>query len=58
MLLVAGGCCHDYAAQTKILKNGIESRLRAHVEVTYTPDTSAKAGFDVYSMATGTRATT
>ena len=48
VLLVAGGCCHDYAAQTKILKEGIESRVRSHVEVAYSPDTSTKATFDVY----------
>jgi hypothetical protein len=24
VLLVAGGCCHDYATQTRILEQGIE----------------------------------
>ncbi|MDO7713668.1 MAG: hypothetical protein MUP93_02235, partial [Pirellulales bacterium] len=24
VLIVAGGCCHDYATQTKLLKKGIE----------------------------------
>ena len=48
VLLVAGGCCHDYATQTQLLKQGIEARVRAHVEVAYTPDTSTKARFDVY----------
>lgn len=48
VLLVAGGCCHDYAAQTQILKRGIESRVRSHVEVAYSPDTSTKATFDIY----------
>ena len=33
VLLVAGGCCHDYATQTKILKAGIEERVRAEVTV-------------------------
>jgi len=31
VLLVAGGCCHDYAAQTQILKKGIEARVPSHV---------------------------
>ena len=33
MLLVTGGCCHDYTAQKELLKQGLEER--AHVEVTY-----------------------
>jgi type 1 glutamine amidotransferase len=48
VLLVAGGCCHDYAAQTQILKKGIEARVRSHVDVAYSPDTSTKATFDIY----------
>ena len=48
VLLVAGGCCHDYAAQTQILKKGIESRVRSHVEVVHNPDKSTKATFDIY----------
>jgi type 1 glutamine amidotransferase len=47
-LLVAGGCCHDYAAQTRILEQGIAARLRADVDVVYNPDTSTKATFEVY----------
>lgn len=48
VLLVAGGCCHDYAAQTKLLKEGIEKRLHAEVTVAYNPSTSTGATFDVY----------
>jgi type 1 glutamine amidotransferase len=48
VLLVAGGCCHDYATQTKLLKAGIEERVRAEVTVAYNPDTSTKARFDIY----------
>ncbi len=33
ILLVTGGCCHDYAAQKELLKEGLEAR--AHVEVTH-----------------------
>ena len=35
VLVVAGGCCHDYGAQKDILKKGIEARLNATVEVAY-----------------------
>ena len=48
VLIVAGGCCHDYATQTKLLKEGIEERINASVEVIYNPDTSTEARFDIY----------
>ena len=48
VLLVAGGCCHDYAAQTQILEKGIEARTQADVHVVYSPDTSTKATFEIY----------
>lgn len=48
VLLVAGGCCHDYAKQTKILKEGIEKRIKAHVTIVYNPDTSTRAKFKIY----------
>src|ERR1041385_9206629 len=42
VLLITGGCCHDYAKQKDILKNGLEAR--AYVEVTqiHTDDKSTK----------------
>ena len=48
VLIVAGGCCHDYATQTQTLKEGIESRLNAVVDVTFNPDKSTKATFSIY----------
>jgi type 1 glutamine amidotransferase len=53
-LIIAGGCCHDYAMQPIILKEGLEAR--AHVEVDYVvavdaqgkPDKSTKARFEKY----------
>ena len=36
VLLLAGGCCHDYAKQKDILKNGIEQRANAVVDIIYT----------------------
>ena len=37
-LLIAGGCCHDYATQTKILSEGIQQRINMRVDVTWTRD--------------------
>ncbi|MCF6314677.1 MAG: ThuA domain-containing protein [Verrucomicrobiales bacterium] len=48
ILLIAGGCCHDYAGQPKVLKAGIESRINAEVTIEYNPDTSTKATFKTY----------
>lgn len=48
VLLVAGGCCHDYPAQTKLLKDGIEKRINAEVTVILSKDTSTKAVFKIY----------
>ncbi len=39
-LLIAGGCCHDYAAQKDIIEQGIESRANVAVDVIYSADTS------------------
>ena len=39
-LLIAGGCCHDYAAQKDIIEQGIESRANVVVDVIYSADTS------------------
>jgi hypothetical protein len=40
VLLITGGCCHDYAAQKDILKNGIEERANVVIDQIYTPDTT------------------
>lgn len=48
VLLVAGGCCHDYAKQTEFLKAGIESRIHAEVTIDHNPDKSTKAVFARY----------
>jgi type 1 glutamine amidotransferase len=58
VLVVAGGCCHDYATQKDILKKGIEARVNATVEVAYVDikakDFKGKATqpiFEVYKNA-------
>lgn len=51
VLLVAGGCCHDYAAQKDVLKAGIEARIRAEVEIEYNPSKGTDATFPKYANA-------
>lgn len=51
VLLVLGGCCHDYETQKEILKAGIESRIPAKVEIAYNPDKSTEAKFAIYEKA-------
>ncbi len=48
VLLVAGGCCHDYAAQTKILKAGIEARIHAEVTVIFNASKGTNTRFEIY----------
>ena len=38
-LLVIGGCCHDYAAQQKLLTEGIASRANVEFTIAYDPST-------------------
>ncbi|WP_182870082.1 ThuA domain-containing protein [Rhodopirellula sp. JC639] len=48
VLLVAGGCCHDYATQTKLLKQGIEKRINAEVTVEFNPSKTTGTRFEIY----------
>ena len=48
VLLVAGGCCHDYASQTKLLKAGIEQRINSVVTIVLSENKTTKAVFDIY----------
>jgi hypothetical protein len=41
-LLITGGCCHDYARQKDILKQGIEARANVVVDQLHTADSSTK----------------
>jgi hypothetical protein len=40
VLLITGGCCHDYAAQKDILKKGIEERANVVIDQIHTGDTT------------------
>lgn len=48
VLLVAGGCCHDYSTQVKLLKEGIEERINAEVTVVLSTSTSTETVFEIY----------
>lgn len=47
-LLVAGGCCHDYAGQHLILANGIQARALVQVDVVWTDDKSVTPPLPLY----------
>jgi len=48
ILLITGGCCHDYPKQKDILKEGLEKRLNAKVEQVHTDDKSTKPPLAIY----------
>ncbi len=48
VLLVAGGCCHDYATQKGILKKGLEERANVVVDIIYSDDTSTHPPLAIY----------
>jgi type 1 glutamine amidotransferase len=48
ILLVAGGCCHDYSTQSKLIKQGLEERINAKVTVVLSDQTSTETRFDLY----------
>jgi type 1 glutamine amidotransferase len=47
-LLVAGGCCHDYAKQKDIITKGISARANVEWTIAYDPDTGTKHLNPVY----------
>ncbi|MEP6668481.1 MAG: ThuA domain-containing protein [Chthoniobacter sp.] len=48
VLLITGGCCHDYAKQKDILKEGIEKRANVVVDQIHTDDKSTKPPLPIY----------
>jgi hypothetical protein len=42
VLLITGGCCHDYAKQKDILKKGLEARANVVIDQIHTDDKSTK----------------
>ena len=48
VLLITGGCCHDYAKQKDILKEGIEKRLNDEIVQEHSDDKSVKPPLAIY----------
>ena len=48
VLLLTGGCCHDYAKQKDILKKGIEARANAEVTIDFVDDGSTSPKLPIY----------
>jgi type 1 glutamine amidotransferase len=48
VLLVTGGCCHDYEKQHLILGEGLSSRANIEVEFAHNPDKTTKCSFELY----------
>ncbi len=42
ILLITGGCCHDYGTQKDLLKKGIEARANVVIDQIHTDDNSTK----------------
>ncbi|MDB6137397.1 MAG: Trehalose utilization, partial [Verrucomicrobiaceae bacterium] len=51
VLLVAGGCCHDYATQHSILSAGIQARANVVVDVVLSEDKGTTPRFPMYEKA-------
>ncbi len=50
VLLVTGGCCHDYKNQKEILKEGLEARAHVIVDQVHRDDSSTKVQFEMYNQ--------
>jgi hypothetical protein len=48
VLLITGGCCHDYVKQEDILKAGLEARENVVVDQSHTDDKSTKPPLPIY----------
>jgi len=51
VLLVLGGCCHDYATQQNLLATGIAERANVEVQIEYSPEKGTKGKFPIYENA-------
>ncbi len=48
VLLITGGCCHDYAKQKDILKRGLEARANVVVDQIHSENSSTKPPLPIY----------
>ena len=51
VLLVLGGCCHDYGKQQFLLSEGIAARANVEIDIEYSEDKSTKVKFPIYDKA-------
>src|SRR6188508_512902 len=51
VLLITGGCCHDYAKQKDILKNGLEARANVTVDQIHSDSATTKPPLPIYGHA-------
>ena len=51
VLLITGGCCHDYAKQKDILKAGIEARANIVITQIHSDDKGTKPPLPIYGNA-------
>ena len=51
VLLVIGGCCHDYAKQQFLIAEGMQARVNCEVKIEYSADSSTKPQFAIYQDA-------
>lgn len=49
ILLITGGCCHDYAAQKDLIKTGLEARAHVVVEHLHTADKTTRPVFSSHT---------
>ena len=48
VMLITGGCCHDYKTQTEILKKGIEARIHAEVTQIHVDDSNTRPALPIH----------
>src|SRR6218665_53885 len=48
VLLVLGGCCHDYAKQQFLLSAGITARANVDIQIEYSAEKGTKPMFPIY----------
>lgn len=48
VLLLTGGCCHEYGKQKEVLKQGLESRAYIQVTTIHTDDSSTSPKLPIY----------
>jgi len=48
VMLITGGCCHDYKTQTELLKKGLEERINVEVTQVHVDDGSTKPPLPIF----------